>query len=196
MLSASNGPYLNPFSPWSVGYTTNDKSAVIQDIKLFNASGIPPFKDYDGFHCYYQGTAATVSVPNFCQYLYSDNKDIPYGSITLFPPAVGFSVLRFTAPQSGTYRVTAEFVAGPVPTPFFGGVTYAYVSSATGVLQAFEPIASPSSWYSNAGIFLYKGQYVDFVVGPDGDGNIDDRTPLNVLVQDTRCIGATGSTGK
>ena len=105
-------------------------------------------------------------------------------------------MLRFTAPLSGTYRVTAEFTAGPVPTRGFAGITYAYVSTAGSVLAKFEPIAIPTSVYNNDGVFLYKGQYIDFSVSPNDDGNVDDRTPLQVLVQDTRCLCATGSTGK
>jgi hypothetical protein len=182
-LSSGDGPYPNPNTPWAAGFTVSH-SPRVTGFTQFNASG-----SHSDFRCYYNGPAhiSIIPKPNLCQY-FGANGHIPYRDLSLWPPAKGLSVLRFYAPASGTYRIAAKFEERR-------GKTNAYISfNGVDLLQAFEPV-NITSLYTNAGIFLYQGQYLDFAVSSRDKNGLFDQTPLQVLIQDTRCIGATGSPG-
>jgi hypothetical protein len=92
-----------------------------------------------------------------------------------------FSILRFTAPNNGIYKVTATFYVGdtgPV-------VPYIYVSGIL-VTLADPTLASPTTYTSL--LPLAGGNTIDFIVGPGTNEYNSDTTPLDVTVTQVQQI--------
>lgn len=111
------------------------------------------------------------------------------GQIALHPGQPGsglaFSVLRWTAPYSGTFAVTAQFFVGHSG-PNGAGDTEAYVlrnGSPEAPLGTY-PSTNTSPLFQQT-ITLNQGESLDFVVGPGNNGqdpDAYDSTPIEITI--------------
>jgi hypothetical protein len=98
------------------------------------------------------------------------------------PPGQGYAALRWTAPKSATYVITASFfsiVVGGVATTDVH-VLRNYVSVFNGEVNGTDPV---QDWTTGSpGIALNAGDVVDLVVGPNGDYS-GDSTGVDATIQ-------------
>lgn len=110
-----------------------------------------------------------------------NNTTIPPGGLTLFPGSAGeYTVVRWTAPASGTYSIFARFTRRS---------TNAFAAADAAVLHGTSVLFS--RWLNNdvsnavsmsASIPLLVGATIDFAVGPADGGNSSDMIGLDATV--------------
>lgn len=122
---------------------------------------------------YFNPTGAAITVPagNF----------FPSLAISLFPGNAGqYSVVRWTAPVSGSFKVRARFTARNVN---WAAKDVAVVSNGTVVFSAWlEPFHLGNTTSMSAVLPLTAGQTVEFAVGPADGSNAGDYVGLDATV--------------
>jgi hypothetical protein len=191
VLAPNAGPYPNPNGQWAVGYSTSATLPYV--LESYDESGPAP-GGLDFLHCFYTNDPSTSYTPSFCQNLDAIKRfGISPGQIALTPyvnadyTVVRYSVLRWYAPKPGVYLVNAIF--------YSDGDTFVdpVVSVSTGSREDFGGGDVDTTVYYNRILTLDAPEaYVDFLVGPGTDGWFNDATPIDVVIQDVRCIAPTG----
>jgi hypothetical protein len=170
----TNNP--STLGPWTYGSETTFNGTFTPYTTSGTASGINFWSTTSLPEVFYNGTGSLVCPGTPC---------IPAGQVGLHPgPSGEFSVLRFTAPSTGTYEIASSFSGldtvgtttdvhvllnpntGICPPNcntvlFSGAVNSAFSGSTPGV--------GPS--YSDFGLLLTAGDFIDFAVGYGSNGN-------------------------
>jgi hypothetical protein len=188
------GPYTNPYDSWRVAKATapgaTGANFVLFDGTAFGTrtldgkvvncfglltSGSPYIAQNKPFFC--QENPATLTSPPPPTYLNPPNST--YGGAT-----TPFTIMRFTIPNAGEYKVSAQFLQT-------GGATTAIVYSQSTFNTETRNLGSTSTNPSVEFIQYYlAGDIIDFAVGPnDAIGTDTDATRLMATVQDTSCEG-------
>lgn len=171
-------PYENPVKEWEIGYAS---TAPLEEggpnFIPFNMSFIDPMNP--DVHCLGAGSNS------FCQNvgIFPSNGMGPR-QIALHPSQgmYQYSILRFTAPQSGFFEISSIFFAGE------DGRVDVLIYQDDRLLKILGD--TPASYTFTA--LMSMGGYVDFVVGPSNDTSTDDFTPLDVTIRNLQCVGDTG----
>ncbi len=197
----------NPNGQWSYGST----DTVGGNFKIFTRTAQIPYQVshgavaewvgtyFSGFELFpyvtkfYGDPGTTVSVTNGCNAVTCSIAD---PGVTIVersangvgvhpaPPGLGYATLRWTAPKSATYMITASFfsivVGGGATTDVH--VQRNHVSLFDGFVNG---AGSVQNWSTrNEGIALTAGDVIDLVVGPNGDYTADS-TGVDAAIQQT-----------
>lgn len=161
-------PRTNPDGTWSAGWTSTLGSA----LNLY-----PDASLFEGLDTWMDNTIRLHGTPMFAKNNTAGSIfGIPAGSVALHPGCrmSEYSVLRWTAPKTTTYSVTAEFHSGD------GGNTSAHVlKNGDASAPLLESAPTPASYAAD--VHLSAGESLDFVVGAAGDCYYDS-TPLTIQI--------------
>ena len=166
----------NPNGPWTAGWTSTLGSAFNPFTTGAAAS--------NGFQVWNSPAIDTTGL-SFAKNLGAVQYGIPTGSLTLHPgPQNQYAVLRFTAPSTGTYDLSAQFFTGD------SGDTDANIllngNASSPLMYAVTTGGNPVFAKQ---ITLNAGDTLDFVVGSKGS-YFSDNTPINIrLTQVTPAAG-------
>jgi hypothetical protein len=160
-------PVPGVLGPWSSGRTATLGAAFVRDDKY----GPGPGEIYWG-----GGTSFPYLIKNLSALAHG----IPTNYAALHPGCEkpDYAVLRWTAPQAGSYLVHGKFLAG------HSGAVSTHVlrnGLASSPLLAVPVTFSDQALPANTTLSLAAGETLDFVVGNAGDCN-SDSTPLEVRV--------------
>jgi len=195
----------NPNGPWRYGSTLT----VGGDFTLFSRTAQIPYQVshgavaewvgtyFSGFELFpyvtkfYGDPGTLVSVTNACNAV---TCSIVNSGTTIIqraaggvgvhpaPPGQGYAVLRWTAPESTTYVVTASFFSIVV-----GGGATTDVHVLRNSVSTFDGFVNGSGSVQNwstgsTGIALKAGDVIDLVIGPNGDYSADS-TGVDATIQ-------------
>lgn len=157
-------------SPWSFGTTGTSVTGAFTAFTQLNTT-------WDGLYSY----LSLVDQPGFgigssgsADYV-TENITIPVGSLNFQPGADNeYSVIRFTAPYAGSFRVNADFMgADRTPTN-----SEAYIVSGGQVLfhETIEGFGFTSYRSGSPTVNLAAGQTIDFLVGQGAGDAYSDST--------------------
>ena len=185
----------NPIGPWSYGVT----DTLGGNFTLFTRTGTITFQVVHGavgqwvgtylqggqyfpiISKYYGDPGTTVSVVGG-DGLQDDQEEIVIqrlaNRIVMHPtlPGLGYGVIRWTAPRSGTYAISVSFfsaedLSGTVSATTDVHVQKNHVSLFDGHVNQIGVVESYST--GRGGIALRAGDVIDIAVGPDGDITAD-----------------------
>ncbi len=167
----------NPNGVWSYGWEASTGSAFILDTDSLNNGQVSAWRGDlagDGNPAVYRNnSAAPVQLGTV---------EFPADTSLLFHPGPGGqnSVVRFTAPSTGDYIVSAEFTAQDVVAPSTKDVHVLddNVSIFNGLIGSY----GSSTGLSPDTLFLTAGDTIDFTVGTDGNAYVYDSVGLDALV--------------
>jgi hypothetical protein len=166
----------NPNGVWAYGYLAPGSNAYV---------AYPDFTPMGTDIAWQDLTHIQAAVPSFHKNIGDSVVDgVEPGQISLHPgftigasPFDDASVLRFTAPASGSYRIKLHLKAGD------SGETEAWVvknEKRNAPLVDFPSTSVNPSWIKT--LKLHQGATLDVVVGHAGDGFFFDNTPLTLLI--------------
>lgn len=107
------------------------------------------------------------------------------GPVTALALNSSWSVVRWTAPFAGNYKVTASFAfADPTPT---GVDVHVFVNGVAAMSTELLATGAPRTDYESAAMTMTAGTTVDLAVGPGANGNYsNDSTFVSATVQAVR----------
>lgn len=168
--AADFSPANNPNGVWSYGWSSTLGSAFNLDVAHTSGSGLD----------FWEGPVSTVSPPGLFPYvghngtsstiIYFGTVQVEAGQLFMHPGPQGQdSVLRFTAPSSGTYQLSTSFTGIDFvePTTTDVHVLLDGTSILNSNVDGFGPGSGP---FLATPLTLQKGDVVDFVVGFGADG--------------------------
>ncbi|HIJ86238.1 MAG TPA: LamG domain-containing protein [Desulfuromonadales bacterium] len=184
----------NPNGPWSYGYSATRGSA----FKLFNTTFDQMI--YGGHMIAWQLPYGDPTFAGAEQPIVKALEAIdqhwsvftPTGTVTMHPgPAGDNSVIRWTAPETATYKIDGAFTGRDI-----NGTT-TDVAVLSGNVQIFsENVFGFNNPYPfTATMPVHKGQTVDFTVGYGGNGYICDSTGIAATITKISgkvCLPPTG----
>lgn len=163
----------NPGAVWSYGY--DPASVDGYQIKLFDIVAVGSVAQWNDSQYSSLGTPAAWKNLSGSTIL-----GVVDGQVALHPgptPNGDYAILRFTAPTTGVYSVSAQFFTGD------SGEVDAWVVKNGGFGSPLASLGETSSnpLYSVSGLYLDVGDTLDFVVGNHGN-YFYDTTPVTVQI--------------
>lgn len=163
----------NPNSVWSYGYDPAITAGYqFKQFDQLSSGSTPSWTD---------SSYSSLGTPAFGQNLNATViNGLQPGQIYLHPGPTAdgdAAILRFTAPESSTYNVFAQFFAGDTSETDAWVIKNGDFSSPL----SFLGITSVDPTYTTSGLFLTAGDTLDFVVGNHGS-YLFDTTPLTVQI--------------
>ena len=170
---------VNPGATWSYGYSVEGGAAYsfilfdkhVDDTATSSASGAWSMTNYNV-------AGAPVAWLNSAP---TSRYGVGSGQVSLHPgprPLKDFAILRFTAPQTASYKIAGQFFAGD------SGSMSARVllNSGFGDPLNYFAVTNDSSTFNAGPVTLLAGQTIDFVVGNNGDFSFGN-TPVAVTIE-------------
>ncbi|MBX3112083.1 MAG: PEP-CTERM sorting domain-containing protein [Fimbriimonadaceae bacterium] len=162
----------NPNGVWSYGYANTLGGSFTSFDQTSTGSYDRWFTGIDSL-----GVYDTVSGVTFSTLV------VPAAQLWMHPgPNAQYAVLRFTAPTTATYNLSAGFFGvdnvGPTTTDVH--VSHNNVLVFSGVVNSFS--SSPTTGYV-APLSLSAGDTVDVAVGTNGNGYVFDSTAVNLSLE-------------
>jgi len=161
----------NPNGAWSAGWTATLGSAF---------TTYPTAQAFPGFDGWIDPAIESLGTPSFAKNISGGvNQGVLPNQVTLHSgcQANQYSVLRWTAPTSGSYRVEVQFFVGNT-----GNTDAAVLVNGVAIYTVASTNSDPA--YSSVRT-LTAGDNLDFAVGTGGDTCSADATPLNVTITET-----------
>ena len=159
----------NPNGTWSSGWKETPGGV----FNLFTSVGEPEV-----------GLLAWGYLPHFgLNVSGGDLYGTPAGYVLMHPGYQQYSVLRWTAPSTATYRVSATFLVGDRNgVPDFGDVDVHILRNGAEISPLYSALVEAEDASYTGDVALNAGEFVDFVVGMGGDYYFFDTTPIDVTI--------------
>ncbi len=160
---------------WSYGTRTTLTSAT-RELNLFTGGEHSNFgRDWEGWLRTPYTTTGVVAEPNGFAV---PSGHIRHGEINFHPPATGYNVIRWTAPEAGTYSISAlwqdvNWVVGD-------GCNASIVKNGTVVLYNHD-FDNRNGRFASQVETLNAGDVIDFMLGPRA-GDPADSTRFNAMI--------------
>ncbi len=185
----------NPTGPWFYGTVP---LAGLDSLRLLTRPGV-----FNGVNFWFDATSnrsGTPTVAHSSAGFVDPNTGVTFlpGELlvhpTGYPDAAAYAIVRFTAPETGDYAVTARFTIRDVD----GGTVDVYVNRRAPGEESFmmprQLLSSgqPSASLARTEIHLEKGISLDFIVGPGYTAGVpssnfsDDSTGLTATIERVR----------
>lgn len=121
---------------------------------------------------------------------------IPAGAVYMHPSSSADSVLRFVAPQSGTYTISGAFTRTDITTSGNGTLTSIFSNTSLGSVNLFSGSLPAQNGYQSSAMFnglsstLAVGDTIDFVVNSNNGDLSFDGTLLSASLTTPDAVGA------
>ena len=187
--AADFSPSLNPNGVWSYGWSSTRGSPFNLYPAHFQVSGLdvwaPAVGDLFGSDVFHNGGSVTINP--------AGTNPIPPGQLAFHPGAAGQNgIVRWTAPSTGLYDVSASFIGLDTygTTTDVAVLHNSYSKMAPQLFVAFVLGYNDIKTFSTA-VFALAADTIDFTVGFGSDGNyFDDSTGISVVITQVDPLGA------